>query len=77
MYATFYDGLQFLRGSFSVYPAYYIFNFLLFSLQIMHVIWFYMILKVLNRVLSKDKKVKDERSDSESEAENDQETKED
>ncbi len=43
----------------------------------MHVIWFYMILKVLNRVLSNDEKVKDERSDSESEAENDQETKED
>jgi hypothetical protein len=36
-----------------------------------------MILKVLNRVLSNDEKVKDERSDSESEAENDQETKED
>jgi ceramide synthetase len=77
LYATFYDGLEFLQGSFALYPAYYIFNFLLFSLQIMHIIWFYMILQVLKRVLSKDQKIKDERSDSESEAENDKETKED
>lgn len=44
----------------------------------MHIVWFYMILQVLRRVLSKDKKLKDERSDSESDAdENDAELKED
>lgn len=71
LYATLVEGLEYLQGSFQVYPAYYIFNFLLVSLQIMHVVWFIMILRVLARVLKKDKKVKDDRSDSESEENDD------
>lgn len=38
----------------------------------MHIIWFYMILKVLARALSKDKKMKDERSDSEEDDDDDE-----
>jgi hypothetical protein len=35
------------------FPAYYYFNALLYCLQVMHVIWFYMILRVAHKSVFK------------------------
>jgi hypothetical protein len=50
------------------FPAYYLFNALLYVLQVMHVLWFYVILKVAYNSLS-GKQAKDDRSDSGSSSE--------
>jgi hypothetical protein len=45
------------------FPAYYLFNSLLYILQILHILWFYVILKVAYNSFT-GKSVKDDRSES-------------
>jgi hypothetical protein len=52
-----------------MFPAYYLFNALLYSLQIMHVIWFYMILRVAFKSAITGKVDKDDRSESDNDSE--------
>lgn len=56
-----------------LFPAYYIFNGLLYVLQVMHVIWFYMILRVASRALKSGQVEKDDRSEESSDELEDQE----
>ena len=51
------------HDSLDMFPAYYLFNFLLYILQVMHVIWFYMILRIAYKALNKGK-IEDIRSES-------------
>jgi len=62
LYSTLIDGAQFIE----MFPAYYVFNGLLVSLQILHIIWTYMLFKVVHKTLSRGR-AEDDRSDSESE----------
>ena len=48
-----------------MFPAYYVFNVLLYILQVMHVIWFYMILRVAYNAILCGNVQKDARSESE------------
>jgi len=57
----------------SMFPAYYIFNGLLCLLQVLHIVWTYLLFKVLYKALT-EKHIEDMRSDSEpSDDENDNE----
>ena len=47
-----------------MFPAYYLFNALLYSLQVMHVIWFFMICRVAYKSSRNGKVDKDDRSES-------------
>ena len=49
---------------FSPFPGYYLFNFLLMVLQVLHIFWFYLIVKMAFRLMSGNQ-VEDSRSDSE------------
>ena len=59
LYTVTYESLEF----FDVSNLYYLFVGLLYSLQLMHIIWFYMILKIAYNAITKGK-VEDERSES-------------
>ena len=48
-----------------MFPAYYLFNILLYILQVMHVIWFYMILRIIRRSFTTAQIERDDRSESE------------
>jgi len=60
LYSTFLDAAGFIP----MFPAYYIFNGLLGTLQILHILWTYFLIKAIKKALSKGS-VEDERSDSE------------
>lgn len=47
-----------------LFGAYYLFNILLYLLQIMHIIWFYMICRMAYKGLTTGKVDKDDRSES-------------
>lgn len=67
LYSTLFDAVNF----FSMFPAYYIFNGLLCTLQLLHIVWTYLLYKVIQKALSKGN-IDDMRSDSEpSDDEND------
>ncbi|KAG8585147.1 hypothetical protein GDO81_004902 [Engystomops pustulosus] len=51
------------------YPSWWLFNGLLLILQVLHVIWSYLIMRIAYRSLTKGKVLKDERSDIESSSE--------
>ena len=59
LYTVTYESLEF----FSVCNVYYMFAGLLYILQVMHIIWFYMILRIAYNAITKGK-VEDERSES-------------
>ena len=61
LYSTTYEAPE-LMGPF---PAYYLFNILLYILQILHIIWFYVIIKIAYKSLTTGKVDKDDRSESE------------
>jgi len=64
--STIYDGLRYGE----VFPAYYIFNGLLCTLQCLHVMWTYLLFKAIYRAMStKSDSIDDIRSDSEEESE--------
>ena len=60
MYTTTIEAPE-IVGPFSAWLA---FNILLYCLQVMHVIWFYMILRVAYKAILKGKVEKDDRSES-------------
>ena len=60
LYSTTYEAPH-LMGMFG---AYYIFNILLYILQVMHVIWFYMILRMAYKAILAGGIEKDDRSES-------------
>jgi len=60
LYSTLFDAVKF----FSMFPAYYIFNGLLCTLQFLHIVWTYLLYKVIQKALSKGN-IDDMRSDSE------------
>ncbi len=60
IYSTTYEGPEIL----GVYPAYQIFNYFLYVLQVMHIVWFYMILRVAYKAIVLGKVDKDDRSES-------------
>ena len=73
LYSTLIDAENFVE----MFPAYYIFNGLLGTLQLLHILWTYFLFKAIHKALSKGG-VDDERSDSEpSEDENENELKKD
>jgi len=73
LYSTLIDAENFVK----MFPAYYIFNGLLGTLQLLHILWTYFLFKAIHKALSKGG-VDDERSDSEpSEDENENELKKD
>ncbi|KAM9321472.1 ceramide synthase 5 isoform 1-T1 [Gastrophryne carolinensis] len=51
------------------YPSWWLFNGLLLILQVLHVIWSYLIMRIAYRSLNRGKVLKDERSDIESSSE--------
>jgi hypothetical protein len=51
---------------YSPFPGYYLLNALLFVLQMLHIYWFYLIVKMAMRLIS-GQQVEDSRSDSEEE----------
>jgi len=62
----------------AMFPVYYIFNFLLTTLQILHVLWTYYILMILYKAVAsgaatKDSRSDDENTDADDEAEEDRE----
>lgn len=57
---TWYDATEIIGH----FQGIYIFNFLLFSLQVMHIIWFSMIVKVTVKVVMNNGEIKDDRSES-------------
>ncbi|XP_054718165.1 ceramide synthase 5-like [Uloborus diversus] len=62
IYYTMYEALLIVP----MFPAYYVFNSLLCALQILHIVWTWMIVKIAIRAMSsKNPGVKDLRSDSE------------
>ena len=64
MYSTTFEAPE-IVGPFSSWLA---FNTLLYCLQVMHVIWFYMILRVAYRAILNGKVEKDDRSESNEES---------
>jgi len=75
LYSTLIDAENFVE----MFPAYYIFNGLLGTLQLLHILWTYFLFKAIQKALSKGG-VEDKRSDSEpsdEEDENDNELKKD
>ena len=46
------------------FPAYYLFNILLYVLQVMHIIWFYMIVRIAYKAITVGTVDKDDRSES-------------
>ena len=50
-----------------MFPVYYIFNFLMTTLLILHTMWFYFLAKVIVNVIFNAGKAEDARSDSEDE----------
>jgi hypothetical protein len=51
------------------FTAYYLFNLLLYILQIMHLIWFYWICKIAYKGFVKGAKIDDDRSEKDEEEE--------
>ena len=47
-----------------MFPVYYIFNFLMTTLLILHTMWFYFIIKVALKVMMSSGEAEDARSDS-------------
>ena len=76
LYSTLIDAENFVE----MFPAYYIFNGLLGTLQLLHILWTYFLFKAIQKALSKGG-VDDKRSDSEpseeEEDENDNQLKKD
>jgi len=73
LYSTLCDSVMF----FNMFPAYYVFNGLLCILQVLHLLWTYLLYKVVKKAVSKGN-IEDMRSDSEpSEEESDKEEKKD
>jgi len=60
LYSTLIDAENFVK----MFPAYYIFNGLLGTLQLLHILWTYFLFKAIHKALSKGG-VDDKRSDSE------------
>jgi len=60
LYSTIFEGVMFIR----MFPAYFIFNGLLGTLQLLHIVWTYLLYKVIQKALSKGN-IDDMRSDSE------------
>jgi len=60
LYSTLIDAENYVE----MFPAYYIFNSLLGTLQLLHILWTYFLIKAIHKALSKGG-VNDERSDSE------------
>ena len=48
-----------------MFPVYYIFNFLMTTLLMLHTMWFYFIIKVALKVMMNSGETEDARSDSE------------
>lgn len=63
LYSTLYDAKWYIE----FFSAYYIFNFLLVTLQILHVVWTYFLFKAIHKAVTVGG-VDDKRSDSEGEA---------
>ena len=61
MYSSTIEGPSLIGG---IFPAYYIFNALLYALQVMHVMWFWTICCMAYRGLVKGGLQKDDRSES-------------
>ena len=57
-----------------MFPVYYIFNFLMTTLLILHTMWFYFIIKVALRVMMNSEETGDARSDSEDSDDTDDES---
>uniref|UniRef100_W5MNR4 Ceramide synthase 6 n=1 Tax=Lepisosteus oculatus TaxID=7918 RepID=W5MNR4_LEPOC len=55
------------------YPSWWVFNFLLILLQVLHSFWSYLIIKIACKAISKGKVSKDDRSDVESSSDEDEE----
>jgi len=60
LYSTLHDAAGFIE----MFPAYYIFNGLLGTLQLLHFLWTYFLIKAIQKAMSKGN-VEDNRSDSE------------
>jgi len=60
LYSTLLDAAGFIE----MFPAYYIFNGLLGTLQLLHILWTYFLIKAIRKALQKGN-IEDERSDSE------------
>ena len=67
LYSTLIDAENFVE----MFPAYYIFNSLLGTLQLLHILWTYFLFKAIQKALSKGG-VDDKRSDSEPSEEEDE-----
>ena len=52
------------------FPAYYLFNVLLYILQVMHLIWFYMIVRIAYKAITVGTVDKDDRSESDFDEDN-------
>ena len=61
MYSTTVEGPQMVGG---IFPAYFVFNILLYILQVMHIMWFYTICRMAYRGLVSGNVGKDDRSES-------------
>eukprot|EP00092_Neocalanus_flemingeri_P033830 GFUD01036788.1.p1 GENE.GFUD01036788.1~~GFUD01036788.1.p1 ORF type:complete len:363 (-),score=88.20 GFUD01036788.1:37-1125(-) len=70
LYSTLHDAGRDIE----MFPAYYIFNTLLFILQLLNLVWTYFIFKIVHKALTKGE-VKDSRSDSEGTSEDEDENK--
>ncbi len=66
LYSTTYEAPE-LMGPF---PAYYLFNVLLYILQVMHLIWFYMIVRIAYKAITVGTVDKDDRSESDFDEDN-------
>lgn len=60
LFSTLYDAAGFIQ----MFPAYYIFNSLLGTLQLLHILWTYFLVRAIYKALTRGN-VADERSDSE------------
>ncbi|XP_060797290.1 ceramide synthase 4a isoform X2 [Neoarius graeffei] len=69
LYSTFVESLDFFKP----FPAYYFFNGLLLVLQALHIFWAYLILRMLYKFIFLGKVERDERSDDESDVEEERE----
>jgi len=58
LYSTLHDAAGFIQ----MFPAYYIFNALLGTLQVLHILWTYFLIKAIHKALTRGG-VEDERSD--------------
>lgn len=68
--STIFDALKY--STYQVFPAYYIFNGLLCTLQCLHVMWTYLLFKAIHRAMKKDS-FDDIRSDTEEDSSTDHE----